>query len=248
MASYDLLASIYESFEFDGFSRKMIPYILKILRKRSLKGMKVLDLACGTGTAAIEMSKLGAEVIGIDGSSKMLKYARRKAGKSHRKITFSQQELTEFNATGEFDLITCLFDSLNHIIEKDQLQQVFGRVYSKLKPKGRFIFDVNVAYGFGRNWDGSTIVRESSKIYSVWEGLYDASSRLGKMNITIFKKSGNQVYKKGFVSIKERAYKVNTLKSMLSKAGLTVNHTYGSLRFEKPKRTSGRVLFVCKKS
>lgn len=247
MSSYDLLAAIYEEFEFDSFSRKMVPYIMKILRKRTLKGMKVLDLACGTGSAAIEMAKLGAMVTGIDGSSEMLKFARRKSGKSRPKIAFFQQDLTEFNAKGEFDLVTCLFDSLNHIIEKEDLQQIFDRVALKLKPKGKFIFDVNVAYGFSRNWGGSTIVRESGKYYSIWEGLYDAPSRLAKMNITIFKKCGNQIYKKGFVSIKERAYKVNTLKSMLSKAGLIVNSAYDSYKFAKPSRTAGRVLFVCKK-
>lgn len=247
MSSYDLLAAVYEDFEYDSFSRKMVPYIMKILRKRTLKGMRVIDLACGTGAAAIEMSKLGAEVTGIDSSSEMLKYARRKSKKSRRKIAFSRQELTEFGTKGEYDLITCLFDSLNHVTEKDDLQQVFSCVASKLKPKGKFIFDVNVAYGFRRNWGGSTIVRESPKFYTIWEGLYDSPSGLAKMNVTVFQKSGNQIYKKCFVSIKERAYKVNTLKSMLSKAGLTVNNMYGSFKLEKPSRTSGRVLFVCKK-
>ncbi len=247
MSSYDPLAAIYEDFDYGSFSRKMVPYIMRIIRKRKLKGMRVLDLACGTGTAAIEMSKLGAEVVGIDGSSEMLKYARRKAKKARRRIVFEKQDLTEFRARGEFDLVTCLFDSLNHIIEKEDLQQVFSRVASHLRARGRFIFDVNVAYGFNRNWGGSTIVRESKRFYSIWEGLYDPSSGLAKMNITIFKKSANQVYKKGFVSIRERAYRVNTLKSMLSRAGLSISNTYGSLKFEKPTRTSGRILFVCKK-
>lgn len=51
-------------------------YLRNYFRKRLAKGMKILDVGCGTGIYSNILASLGAEVIGIDPSEKYLQVAR----------------------------------------------------------------------------------------------------------------------------------------------------------------------------
>lgn len=57
------------------------------------KGMKILDIGCGTGNFSIKLAKEGCKVIGIDISEEMLKKARRKAQMMNLDIEFYKMDL-----------------------------------------------------------------------------------------------------------------------------------------------------------
>lgn len=56
-----------------------VPYILELMG--DVRGKRVLDAGCGGGFYSIWLSEQGAEVLGIDGSRKMIKIAKAKASK-----------------------------------------------------------------------------------------------------------------------------------------------------------------------
>ena len=78
--SYDSIAIAYDEFGLDSFSLDMVPKIRHMIRPGSFHGLRVLDLACGSGSAAIEIAKHGANVLGIDCSEGMLDLARKRPG------------------------------------------------------------------------------------------------------------------------------------------------------------------------
>ena len=55
------------------------------------KSLKILDVGCGTGRHAIELTKRGYAVTGIDFSESQLNRAMEKAENQHLKIDFQQQ-------------------------------------------------------------------------------------------------------------------------------------------------------------
>src|SRR3989338_1464211 len=57
------------------------------------KTRKVLDTACGTGTDAVLLQKLGFSVTGLDKSKEMLFQARKKS----KKIQFVQGDMRKFS-------------------------------------------------------------------------------------------------------------------------------------------------------
>jgi len=75
----------------------------------------LLDVACGTGSHAIQLSRLGFEVTGVDISADMLKHARRKAREARQRINFERQDLMTLKSSREFDVVTCLFDSIGYL-------------------------------------------------------------------------------------------------------------------------------------
>ena len=52
------------------------------------KSLKILDVGCGTGRHAIELSKRGYNVTGVDLSDSQLARAKQKAGEKNLKIEF----------------------------------------------------------------------------------------------------------------------------------------------------------------
>lgn len=76
-------------------------------------GMKVLDVACGTGNSAIPAAKRGADVIGIDIAPNLLEQARARAAAEGVKAQFQEgdAEKLEF-PDASFDLVISIYGAM----------------------------------------------------------------------------------------------------------------------------------------
>lgn len=106
------------------------------------KGDKILDLACGTGTLATMLKLNGYEVVGLDLSESIIEIANEKRKINHLDIPFYVMDMTNFRLDQKFDVITCFFDSVNFLSDKNQIANLFECVHKHLNTGGYFIFDV----------------------------------------------------------------------------------------------------------
>lgn len=74
----------------------------------SNKKSKILDIGCGTGRHAIELTKRGYKVVGVDLSDSQLKRARQKAKEQNLTIDFQKQDARQLPFKNEFDLAIML--------------------------------------------------------------------------------------------------------------------------------------------
>jgi ubiquinone/menaquinone biosynthesis C-methylase UbiE len=73
MTGYSVFARYYDSLTANIDYKKRADYFNSIIEKfRQTEGNILLDLACGTGSIAEEMAKIGYDVIGVDYSDEML--------------------------------------------------------------------------------------------------------------------------------------------------------------------------------
>ena len=110
------------------------------------------DLACGTGTTALELARGGVEVFGVDLSPTMCRVARKKARAAGLDVRILQADMRKFRLPRQVDLVTCEFDALNHVPRKEDLHAVARAVASALRPGGYFYFDVNNRLSFEKIW------------------------------------------------------------------------------------------------
>jgi SAM-dependent methyltransferase len=154
----------------------------------------VLDLACGTGAAALVFAAAGCSVVGIDLSAAMLEQARHKAERAGLPITYIQADMrTLAEALPDvlpqpalFDLITCLGGSLNELTADDDLRRVFAGAALLLKPGGSFVFDLATQAEY-QTWDKRDEILYNDQDYVVYQQLTrDQQSPLAYRQVSWF--------------------------------------------------------------
>jgi ubiquinone/menaquinone biosynthesis C-methylase UbiE len=101
-----------------------------------VKGLDVLDAACGTGRYALRLAEAGARVCGVDASEEMLAHARRKATESGIAVDLHHGRLDALPFADEsFDLVVSAL-ALCHVPAVGTVMREFARV---LRPGGRAV-------------------------------------------------------------------------------------------------------------
>ena len=100
------------------------------LKQESLAS--VLDIGCGTGTFALELSNTGIRVLGVDLSEEMIEISRKKAQATGSTATFSIADMRNLGSIKEqFDGILCLGNTLAHVSGESELKQVLAQFGEK---------------------------------------------------------------------------------------------------------------------
>jgi len=112
--SYERFAYLYDELMKDVPYDNWVNLTEAYKQKFQVEGTRLLDLACGTGELSVRFAQKGYEVTGADLSDDMLSVAQRKAQTRSLPIQFFQQDMTELDDLGEFDIIGIYCDSLNY--------------------------------------------------------------------------------------------------------------------------------------
>jgi len=126
---------------FGDYALDSAPGILEILARNGIREGLVVDLGCGSGLWAQELTKAGYRVLGIDISESMIDTARRRVPDAEFRVgSLFEADIPPCQAvTSVGEVLGHLFDPEN---DHQGLVHLFRRVYDALAPGGVFIFDV----------------------------------------------------------------------------------------------------------
>ena len=136
MTSYERFGEFYDAVM--GDRRAAAEQVMELIRAAKPDAKNVLELGCGTGSILKRLQD-AYEVSGLDISEKMLSLARKKVPRSK----LYRQDMVDFRIGDRFDVIFCVFDSINHVRRFSDWKKVFAAVRRHLSPSGCFIFDIN---------------------------------------------------------------------------------------------------------
>lgn len=215
--AYDLFAEAYNRFWGEPFAAKAIEKLDVWLLGSVESGAPILDLCCGTGQVARELSKRGYSVIGVDGSEAMLVHARANAPE----VEFRVGDAREFTLSRRVAAVISLYDSLNHMLEREELGSVFRCVNECLLPGGVFFFDLNMRDKYETAWSGSFISTDTDLFCAV-EASYEPGMRLGHFHATTFRQGGERgTWSRSDVDLTQTWYEEQVVKSLLKAAGFS---------------------------
>ena len=104
-------------------------------KKKPLSGIDILDIGCGGGLLSEPMCRLGANVTGIDASSKNIKIAKLHSNKNNLKIKYLCSSPEKFKIQKKFDVILNM-EIVEHVEDID----FFLKSSSKLLKKNGIMF------------------------------------------------------------------------------------------------------------
>jgi len=216
---YDPFAWLYNQ-HWGGFAKLVLPVLENLALNELVPGSRILEVCCGTGQLAALLTAQGYAVTGQDGSAEMLEIARENAPQA----VFVLGDARSFALPAAFDAAVSTFDSLNHILELEELEAAFGCVARALKPGAPFCFDLNMEGAFLEGWEGSYGEAYEDHAF-VRSGSYDAEKHLGRFDAAIFRLVDG-AWQRSDVTFLQRWYQRADIFAALERAGFTRVRAY----------------------
>jgi ubiquinone/menaquinone biosynthesis C-methylase UbiE len=137
-ARYDKFADFYERFASDLYDDPPSVALLRFVG--DVRGLRLLDLACGHGRLTRELARRGAQMVGIDISPALLDKARAREAENPMGNSYIEVDAASPKAlVGElFDGIVCSFG----LSDIDDLDRAMASVTRVLKLGGFFVFSL----------------------------------------------------------------------------------------------------------
>ena len=173
---------------FGDLARHASGVVRDALAERDLRDGIVIDLGCGSGILAEELTGAGFDVLGVDISEAMIEQARRRTPRGRFVVgsAFSTPILPCVAVTAIGECFNYLFDASN---DAAALRDLFARVHEALRPGGVLVCDVATP---GRAPNGEVLrVHSEGDDWAVLATIEeDAASRTLTRRITTFRKDG----------------------------------------------------------
>src|SRR5829696_4235844 len=138
--AYAVLAPAYDLLTAEYAYGPWLAAIERLARRHGLSGRRLLDVGCGTGKSFLPLLDRGFDVCACDISPEMVAEAEHKAG---GRAAVHVADMRRLPVLGAFDLITCLDDGINHLLDRDEVADALSGLRENLAPGGLLVFDVN---------------------------------------------------------------------------------------------------------
>lgn len=245
MEAYSDFAEVYDIFMDETPYAQWAQFLQTYFAKYGVNTSDlVLDLGCGTGKLTRLLAQAGYDMIGVDASQDMLSIAMEKQEEGDSTILYLLQDMREFELYGTVKAVVSVCDSINYLLEEEDVLQTFRLVNNYLDPGGIFIFDFNTNYKYEYVIGDSCIAENREDCSFIWENYYDPMTQINQYDVTVFVQEEEPLYRKFTETHYQRGYTVTRMKGLLQKAGLQVLECIDADTHEAVTETSERVYFI----
>ncbi len=206
----------------------------------------VVDLGCGTGTLTELMYAKGYDMIGVDLSESMLNIAMKKKEKSGDEILYLLQDMRELELYSTVGTVFSVCDSLNYILEEEELLNVFSLVNNYLFPGGIFIFDFNTEYKYREVIGNTTIAENREDCSFIWENFYDPEEEINEYDLTVFVREEDERFRRFTETHFQRGYTPEQMRRLAEQSGMEVLEMTDADTGEAVRAESERVYVVAR--
>lgn len=246
MASYESFARVYDDFMDNIPYDDWAGYVISLLKEKGIEEGLLLDLGCGTGNITQRLAKSGYDMIGVDYSAEMLEIAQEKNIEEESQILYLLQDMREFELYGTVRAVISICDSMNYIIEYEDLTEVFRLVNNYLDPEGYFIFDMNTLYKYETILADNTIAEDRETMSFIWDNYFYEEERINEYNLNLFLQEEDGRYRKFTETHYQKAYTIDEVKQAITDGGMECIAIYDAFTREAPREDSQRVYVIAR--
>ena len=194
-----------------------------------------LDAACGTGVLLKKLEINRWQSFGIDLSPSMLRTGR----ESGRVFPAAAADLRALPFRRCMNYITCLFDSVNFLLQNEDMETGLRSLSEALAPDGILYFDVVTERMVLEHFAGQSWTERNGRLVTTWECEYDRKSLTAETRIRVNNGPAYTLY--------ERVYEQEEVETAAAKAGLRLLGVFDAENWRVPRRKTVRIDFVAVK-
>jgi SAM-dependent methyltransferase len=215
--AYAVLAPAYDLLTAEYAYGPWLAAIERLAREHGLAGHRLLDVGCGTGKSFLPLLERGFHVTACDISPEMVEIAQRKAG---ARVDVHVADMRRLPVFGEFDLITCIDDAINHLLTPGEVADALSGIYDNLAPGGILVFDANTMAAYRQIPD--VVVEDDEQLLRWRGGLAELSEPGGEAEVVIdvFAHQGDGLWRRTLSRQRHRHHPIDELGELVEEAGL----------------------------
>lgn len=196
-----------------------------------------LDVGCGTGKLVKRLKRDGWSSFGVDLSWGMVRTGR--AGGVLAPLAQGDMVALPF-ANSSIDLVTCLFDSLNFLLDPRAVEQAIQEFQRVLTPDGIVYFDLVTERMVTEHFADQKWTEDNGRFTTTWHGSYDRGQQIADTSICV--NTGAAAL------IRERIYPIADVTRWVENAGLNALGMFDGETWRSVSRRTIRADFVATRS
>ena len=241
MEAYTGFAAVYDIFMDNVPYEEWSSYLHGLLLEHGIEEGIVLDLGCGTGAMTERLAAFGYDMIGVDLSEDMLAIA---SEQNEEGILYLCQDMCELELYGTAKAMVSVCDSINYLLEEDEIIWTLQSVNRYLEPGGIFIFDFNTVYKYETVLGDTTICENREEGSFIWENYYDKEEQINEYDLTLFIREEEQLYRKFEETHYQRGYSLEQMHTLVEEAGMEFLAAYDAETKKSPTADSERIYII----
>lgn len=246
--SYERFAYLYDELMQDAPYDEWVRFVKEKLVQHKVNGKSLLDLACGTGELSVRFAKEGFNVTGVDLSSDMLSVAQAKSQEEGLSLSFFEQNMTQLEGHGTYDIIGIFCDSLNYLQTEEDVIHTFSNVFQHLQMDGIFIFDVHSIYKISEVFINQTYAMTEEHLSYIWNSFAGDYPNSVEHELSFFVLDEMTGKYDRFDELHcQRTYSAQQYTNWLKAAGFELLEISADFEDAPPQPNSERIFFIAKK-
>ena len=214
-SSYDPIAEMYHTLWADWYLPAAMPALDRLFFSRIPVRANVLDVCCGSGHVTQELVRRGYQVTGVDASAGLIAIAKREMPD----VDWRVGDARHLRLEHQYDAALSTFDSLNHVLTTEELQQIFEGVRGALQSSGLFAFDMNLDEAYRTDMQRWTVDVNDTTV-SLVRGSYEPSSKKACTELIWFvRNEADDLWRQYRSAVEQRSYTQTEILSALERAG-----------------------------
>ena len=185
---YQAFAELYDELMNDVDYESWADYYTRLLSIYGIRGGKICECACGTGSLTLPLYRRGFQMTGVDLSQEMLWQAAQKARKQGIAIPYVRQDMRALNLHRPMDAVLATCDGVNYLTTEEDLMSFFRAAYRAVRPGGALVFDVSTPYKLQHVLCSGLLGEDREDITYLWQNTWHEKRQIVELDLTFFVK------------------------------------------------------------
>jgi ubiquinone/menaquinone biosynthesis C-methylase UbiE len=247
---YTHLANVYDDVMKDIDYEDWADFIDAVILKHNEDAVKVLELACGTGSLALSLDELECyDLTATDYSEQMLEIARQKASYLDSTVNFRRVDFFNISESETYDVVLMLFDSVNYIKDTESIKLMLGQVRKVLAEDGFFIFDFTTpqhSSKYAEMMNDQGVTPDNYRFVRISRYLETEGVHYNEFTIEKLSDDKQSVVERKHEVHVQRTYRLDDIRAVVKECGFSILAEYDGLDLVQATPQSDRVTMVIK--